>query len=202
MCSLYDVGSKGAPMSIPRNLLLNPFLPALVAVAVLHASAASAQSTFATITGAVVDQSGGVLPGAAITVTNVATGTVRTVLTGSEGDYQVPSLDAGVYTLVFELDGFADTTRELTLLARQIVRADVVMQVAGAVERVQVTATQPVIETERPTIDSSRSRDAISKLALNFRATNKTSPIVVATLAQACSRIATARSRWRGRCPS
>jgi len=69
------------------------------------------------------------------------------------------------------------------LLARQTVRADVQLNVAGA-ERVLVTAVRPVIETERATIDSSRSGEDISRLALNFRATNKTSPIVVATLSQ------------------
>ena len=47
-----------------------------------------------------------------------------------------------------------------------------------------VVAVQPAIETDRATIDSSRSGDEIAKLALNFRATNNTSPIVVATLAQ------------------
>ena len=72
----------------------------------------------------------------------------------------------------------------MTLLARQVVRVDVQMQIAGAAESVEVTAVTPVIETERATIDSSRSGDDIAKLALNFRATNNTSPIVVATLAQ------------------
>jgi hypothetical protein len=151
---------------------------------VLTVSGARAQSTFATLTGIVADQSGAVVAGVAVTVANLATGVVRTVTTTSAGEYQVPNLDAGSYLLLFELAGFANATREVTILARQIVRADVQLQVAGASEQVEVTARQPVIETERATIDSSRSGDEINKLALNFRATNNTSPIVVATLTQ------------------
>ena len=150
----------------------------------LWCSTLEGQSTLATLTGTIVDQSGGVIPGVAVTVTNLATGTVRTATTTSAGDYQVPNLDAGAYHLLFHLDGFADETREVTLLARQIVRADLSLRVAGTAERVNVTAVTPVIETERATIDSSRSGEEIGKLALNFRATNNTSPIVVATLEQ------------------
>ena len=58
------------------------------------------------------------------------------------------------------------------------------LQVAGAAERVEVRGAQPVIETDRSTIGHSRSGEDIDKLALNFRATDNTSPIVVATLAQ------------------
>jgi hypothetical protein len=162
-----------------------PTLAAMVvAVIVLVPALCGAQSTFGSIAGTVVDQSGGVMPGVTVLVTNTATGTARSTATGNEGDYQVPNLDAGLYVVEFRLDGFATVTRELTLLARQIVRSDAQMQVSGAVERVEVTAARPVIETERATLDSSRSGADIAKLALNFRATNKTSPIVVATLAQ------------------
>ena len=159
------------------------FAAALAIVAVLH-SAAHAQSTFATVTGAITDPSGGVLPGVTVTVTNISTGVVRTAVTASSGEYQIANLNAGDYVVLFHLDGFADARREVALLARQVVRADMQIQVAGATELVEVRAVTPVIETERASIDSSRSGADIAKLALNFRATNNTSPIVVATLAQ------------------
>jgi hypothetical protein len=143
-----------------------------------------AQSTLATLTGIVLDQSGAVLPGVTVTATNITTGVERSATTTATGEYQVPNLDAGTYLVTFQLGGFANSGREVSLLARQIVRVDVQLQIAGAAEKVEVQAFSPVIETERATIDSSRSGEDISKLALNFRATNKTSPIVVATLAQ------------------
>lgn len=156
----------------------------LVMAMVLAPAAARSQSTFASLTGTVVDQSGAVLPGVVVTATNAGTGVVRTTVTTATGEYQVPNLDAGGYVLLYQLSGFADGSREVSLLARQVVRADVQLQVAGALERVQVTAVAPVIDTERADIESSRSGDDIARLALNFRATNNTSPIVVATLAQ------------------
>lgn len=145
---------------------------------------AAAQSTFATLTGTITDQSGAVLPGATVSIIRAATGTERTATTGDTGEFQLPNLDAGLYQLFVRLDGFAETTRQIEVLARQVVRADVQMQLAGTAEQVQVTAVTPVIESERPTIERSISGADISRLALNFRATNNTSPIVVATLAQ------------------
>jgi hypothetical protein len=167
--------------SQPRSLSA---LVVAVWLAIGVSAPAHAQSTLATLTGTVVDQSGAVLPGVAVTVANLTTGVVRTATTTATGEYQLPNLDAGSYLVTFQLSGFADTNREVALLARQIVRADTQLQIAGAQERIEVQAFRPVIETERATIDSSRSGEDINRLALNFRATNKTSPIVVATLAQ------------------
>ncbi len=162
---------------------------------------AVAQSTSATLTGTVTDPSGAVLPGVTVTVTSTATGAERAVVTNELGAFQVANLDAGLYRLIARLDSFADAARAIELLARQIVRADVQMQIAGSTERVQVTAVRSVIETERPTIDSSMSGQDISKLALNFRATNNTSPIVVATLAQGVQQDRTGQISLAGALP-
>src|SRR2546425_13146584 len=87
----------------------------------LIASPAGAQSTFATLTGTVLDSSGGVLPGVTITVTNTRTQGTRTVVTDDVGNYLVPNLDAGEYRVVTTLAGFAEQTRQTELLARQTV---------------------------------------------------------------------------------
>lgn len=162
-----------------RDLLVCAALSWLCAVSV-----ASAQSTSATLTGVITDSSGAVLPGASVAATNTATGSDRTTVTDASGLFQIPNVDAGRYRVVVSLSGFADSTREVEMLARQTVRVELQLQVAGTAEFVDVTAVRPVIETDRSTIDSSKSGDDISRLALNFRATNNTSPIVVATLAQ------------------
>jgi carboxypeptidase family protein len=177
--------------------------PACIVVLLFAIGAAPlrAQSTFATLTGTVVDSSGGVLPGVTITVTNVRTQAARTVVTDDVGNYLVANLDAGNYRIVTALSGFAEHAREVELLARQTVRADLQLQIAGAREQVQVVGTTPVIETERATIDNSKSGDDISKLALNFRATNNTSPIVVATLAPAVQQDSTGGISLAGNMP-
>lgn len=155
----------------------------LVLGALAWGSPASAQSTFGSVTGIVTDASGAVVPGATVTLTNTQTGAVRTSVTGASGDYLVSNLDAGSYAVAVSLAGFADSANAVTLLARQVVRLDTQLRVAGATEQVSVRAAQPVIDTSRATIDDSRSGDDIAKLAMNFRATSSTSPIVVATLA-------------------
>src|SRR5262245_30206076 len=145
---------------------------------------ARGQSTLATLTGTVSDASSAVVPGATVTITNVATAAVRTVVTDAQGSFQIPNIDPGRYVLILGAQGFQDLSREIEVLARQVLRVDTQLQIAGAAERVEVRGSQPVIETDRATIGHSRSGDDIDKLAINFRATSNTSPIVVATLAQ------------------
>ena len=150
----------------------------------LVSNAVQAQSTLATIVGAVSDSTGGVVPGATVTVVNLATQASRAAVTDAGGGFAVVNLDPGSYRLTASLSGFADVSRQVDLGARQNVRVDLAMAVAGTVESVEVRAVNPVIETERATIDNSKTGEEINRLALNFRATNNTSPIVVATLAQ------------------
>ena len=150
----------------------------------LTSANARAQSTLATLTGTVSDSSGAVVPGANVLATSLTTGVQRQGVSGADGSFQILNLDAGRYLLTISIQGFQDNVREVELLARQVVRVDVSLQVAGTTERVEVRGAQPVIETDRSTIGHSQSGDDIDKLALNFRATDNTSPIVVATLAQ------------------
>jgi hypothetical protein len=171
------------PSTIRQLRTVKSFPVFTILIAVLVARPVRAQSTFATLTGTVTDASGAVLPGVTITVTNTATKTVRTVVTDNVGEYVLPNIDAGVYRITTAISGFAVQTREAELLARQTVRVDIQLQLAGATEQLEVVAASPVIETDTATIDNSKSGDEINKLALNFRATTNTSPLVVATLA-------------------
>jgi hypothetical protein len=143
-----------------------------------------AQSTYATVVGTVTDPSGAVVPGATVNAVNAGTQAIRSVVTDSSGAYVIANVDPGSYSLTASLFGFTAVTRQLELLARQSVRADFALAVAGTAESLEVRAATPVIETERATIGNSKSGEEINRLALNFRATNNTSPIVVATLAQ------------------
>lgn len=172
-------------ISVHRMHGLSVRLSIQVALLVLIiAATAAAQSTLATLTGVVTDASGAVLPGSSVTLTNLSTGAERSTVTDSTGAYLIPNLEAGRYRLVASLSGFSETSREVELLARQTVRAEIELQISGASEQVDVTAVRPVIETDRSTIDSSKSGEDITQLALNFRATNNPSPIVVATISQ------------------
>src|SRR5712692_2008018 len=64
-----------------------------------------AQST-GTITGRVVDSTGGAVAGSTLTATNTGTGVNRTTVTNSDGLYTIPSLQPGIYDVKAEMTGF------------------------------------------------------------------------------------------------
>src|SRR5919198_4277252 len=79
----------------------------VVLLAFSFASAvARAQATTAQISGTVKDQTGAVLPGAEVTVTQTATGAKRTAITNETGNYVLASLPLGPYMLEASLPGF------------------------------------------------------------------------------------------------
>src|SRR5262249_36162523 len=100
-----------------------------------------------------------------------------------QGNYSMVNLDAGYYTLTVKAPGMNIATRkDLPLLAREIARSDFQLQVSGTSQQVDVKADAAAID-QSLTISDSKSGNDINSLALNFRATNNTSPIVVANLA-------------------
>src|SRR5262249_51658411 len=139
----------------------------MVSIGLLGTAPALAQSTFGTLVGTVTDATGGVLPGVNVAVVNPNTGVERVLVSDGAGSYQAATLAAGREVVSFAGAAFPARKREVELLARETVRPDARLQLAGNEETVDVRAASPVIQTERATIDSSRSGDDINKLALN-----------------------------------
>ena len=71
----------------------------------------AAQSTVGTIEGRVTDETGGVLPGASVTVTSVQTGAVSTLVTNAQGLYRAPNLNPSEYTVRVDMAGFGSILR-------------------------------------------------------------------------------------------
>ncbi len=142
---------------------------------------AIAQSTLGDISGTITDPSGAVVPGATIRVTNLDTKSVHTSTTDGDGVFRVVNLDAGRYRMEVIAKGFSTVQREdVALLARQSARMDVQLQVSSAGETVEVQAAPNL--SDQLTVSDSKTGEQINSLALNFRATNNTSPISVANL--------------------
>jgi hypothetical protein len=158
------------------------------AVLMLLASNASvrpalAQSTYGSISGSVTDPSGAVIPGASVQVMENATGESRTVLSDARGSFEALNLNAGTYTVTISMAGFnTRKTENVVVLARQSVTIDGKLQLATSNQSIQVTAGANVIDDDL-TVSSTKSGAEINQLALNFRATSNTSPLVVANLA-------------------
>jgi len=72
---------------------------------------AAAQTNTGEVAGTVMDESGGVLPGATVTATHPASGTVATRVTDAEGRFFLPALRVGTWDLTVVLPGFVSQTR-------------------------------------------------------------------------------------------
>lgn len=113
---------------------------------------ASAQERFGTITGTVVDQSGGALPGVTVTVTNNETQRASVVVTDGTGVFFARALDPGRYAVQFELTGFiAQESPNVILLLGSTATVNANMPVGGVTETVQVVAETPLIDLRTTT---------------------------------------------------
>jgi hypothetical protein len=100
------------------------------------------------IKGSVADPSGAVVPGAAVSIKNIQTGSVTAVTTNGSGLYDVPFLTPGNYTITFSNPGFRNTVREGIVLEVETIEIDAALQVGSSSQEVVVNATAPVLETE------------------------------------------------------
>src|SRR5712691_7841946 len=86
--------------------------------------------TFGEITGVVTDPAGGVVVGAAVTVTNPQTNFTRTATTNYAGNYTFPSLQPGIYNVKAEMQGFQGEVRNgVELQVQQVARLDFQLRV-------------------------------------------------------------------------
>ena len=122
-----------------RNL--TTALAILAGLSVLTAAPALAQTTpTGTITGTVVDAQGGLLPGVSVTASSPSLQGTRTAVTSKNGDYIIPFLPAGEYTVKFELSGFTPTVLNLRVQLAETVPLTATLAVGGLTEQVTVTA--------------------------------------------------------------
>ncbi len=109
--------------------------------------AAPAQEARGTITGTVRDSSKSVIPGATVTITNLAMGTAVTVVTNEAGLFQAPYLIPGAYRVEAELSGFKKYAREVEVRVNDRIELDVTLEVGDTKETVTVTAETPLLQT-------------------------------------------------------
>lgn len=125
------------------------FLLALLSPVSLAVSpCASAQNVYAAIHGTIMDSTGAVVPGAAITVTNTATNLKTSTTSDSKGFYTFPQLQIGPYTLSVTATGFQKfQSTNLTLNLNDNRQVDANLQVGSAAQTVQVQAAAVQVET-------------------------------------------------------
>ena len=139
------------------------------ALLVAFSLARPAHAQFASsIEGTVSDPSQAVVPGAAVTIANEATGVTQNVRTTSAGYYRFPALAGGIYTVKVSLQGFKDWVREhIRLESTQTRAVNVTLEVGSSgSEQVTVTAEAPLVETSQGRVSGLIQEDQIKDLPL------------------------------------
>jgi len=133
---------------------------------------AQAQSTGGRIRGTVTDPSGGAVVGATVTLLNEATRVTRDVQTGANGEYIFLEVPVGSYEIDVSSHGFKQYARKgIPLDLNEVVSVDVVLQIGGSTERVEVTGAPPVVDTSSTQLGAVMNSVAVSELPLNLRNT-------------------------------
>ena len=146
-------------------------------------AALRAQSTFGSVLGTVHDASGAVVAKCLVTVENKGTSARRETATDNSGDYSVTNLEPGTYEITINTPGFQPFVRQFELTARETMRIDGQLAVAGQAQTVSVEAQAAVINTDVSNIAETKSgRELIDlPVAIATRASGSTSPISTLT---------------------
>lgn len=116
---------------------------------------AAAQGTLARIAGTVADTSGGVLPGATVTITNVQTNAVQSTVTNEIGAFLFPQLQVGTYKVNITLEGFkAATFTDVNLAVGQEYSITAKLEIGAMTESVTVEAGASLVSTTTPEVTS------------------------------------------------
>ncbi len=139
-------------------------------LSVLMAVPAIAQVDTGTIRGVVTDVSGGVLPGATVTVTHEGQGFTLTGVTREDGTFIFTPIRTGAYVVEVEFPSFKTGVRRgINVGIQQNAQVDFTLQPGGVTEDLVVTADAPLLETGSGTAGGTLTSDVIENLPINGR---------------------------------
>ncbi len=151
------------------NSFVWPGVIACVLSLIAFAPNASGQAVTASLAGKILDTSGGTVAKANVTIVNTATGLSRSVQSSGTGDYLLPALPAGDYTVTVELAGFQKQTRSLTLQVGQTATLDFALAPGRVEEKMVVEANAEVAEPTRTQVSTVITERQIVNLPVNGR---------------------------------
>jgi hypothetical protein len=144
-------------------------LTGFILVMLLAVGSVSAQSGRGTISGVVIDPSGGVVPLAAITATNQDTGVVTSTRTNDQGLYSLLNLPVGTYTIEFSLEGFTPfVQRGVRVGVASALTLDAALTVGGLTDAVTVTADAPILESRNAELGTALKNTVVTNLPLSM----------------------------------
>jgi Carboxypeptidase regulatory-like domain len=146
------------------------WLAGIACILVLATGTLQAQQTSGSSVGTVTDNTGAVVSGATVTLTNVDTGDRRTATTNAAGDYEFVNLVPGNYRVDIEESGFKHFIRTNVVVQVQgSTRVDASLELGNVSETVEVTSQAPLVETQQATVGQVVAGRAVTELPLNGR---------------------------------
>ena len=143
---------------------------ALVAVASFLTIPLCAQSFYGSIVGSVTDNTGAVVPGATVTITNLGTNGSQSVKSSSAGDFRFVNLVPANYKVTVLAANFKSYNRSSVAVAVDTtVRVDATLQVGAASETVEVTTDTAQLQTDTSTLGDTIGSKQLDSLSLNGR---------------------------------
>jgi hypothetical protein len=136
----------------------------------LVAAASGILAQTAQITGLVTDSSNAAILGAELSVTNAETGVSRKTVANEQGNYAVPLLQPGIYSVTVQSQGFRSVSQtNIRLEVDQVLRIDFTLEVGTTTESITVTDTPPLLQTSSGSLGQVIESKQFTDMALNDR---------------------------------
>jgi hypothetical protein len=154
---------------------------ALTTLAMMIPRGVEAQVLYGSITGNVVDASGGIVPGVRVVATHAGTNQSRETVSNPSGGYTFTNVDAGTYTISATMSGFQKFHMTGVLVSiNSVLRVDIPLQVGAVSEQLIVSSTAAALQTDRSDVrfevESQKLQDLPSPVGRNFQASLRTLP--------------------------
>ncbi len=154
-------------------------LPALLAG--YRATELSAQVLYGSIVGQVVDATGGAIPGAEVTATHQETNTTWNAITSEAGNYSLPTLRPGRFTVRVAMPGFKEfVKKDVPVTLNNVTRVDITLEVGDISETITVTSESALLQTDRAEVRAEMTEEKFINLPVplgrNYQNLYKTLP--------------------------
>lgn len=167
-----DLRKVGTHLAIRGTLLL------LSCALLLRPAGGFAQEFRGTISGAITDPTGAVVPGATVEVKESSTGTTNRTVSDSAGQYVVPFLPPGKYTITVKRDGFETLTRGgVELQAQEHPIINLALTIGSTNQTITVTSEAPLVDQANASVGQVIPTESVEDLPLNGR-----TPVVLTSL--------------------
>lgn len=139
-------------------LILTIGLPGIVGIGFAQTT------TTGGIAGIISDPQGAVIPGAVVTLTNVATGTSQTTTSNNGGAYRFDLIPPGSYTLLVDFTGFEKSLATISVSNSQVTAADLKLRLGSDQQTIEVAADATLLQAENGIVATTISQTQVAEI--------------------------------------